>query len=281
MFGYLNVNWKELPTVRQRRFSSVYCGVCRRIREQSGNASRLGLQYDAAFLGLLLMSLYEPEEQTGPNACMLHPISRRPWVDNEIIAYAADMNVALAYYKCMDDWQDDKSQTARIMIQVFGKQMPRIVKAWPRQCAAIADCTAAIARLEKKNCANPDLPANCFGKLMSEILVYKEDNWAADLRSLGYHLGRFIYLLDAAADFRKDKKHGNYNPYLAMGMEQEDWKRWTDYLVLTMSRCTQSYEKLPLVQDKDILDNILYSGIWLHCKAEKKEEETADDHGSV
>ena len=66
-----------------------------------------------------------------------------------------------------------------------------------------------------------------------------------------------------------------------MGMERSDWKRWEDYLVLTMARCTESYEKLPLVQDKDILDNILYSGIWLHCKARKEKEEDADDHGSV
>ena len=30
-----------------------------------------------------------------------------------------------------------------------------------------------------------------------------------------------------------------------------------------MGRCTEYYEKLPLVQDKGLLDNILYSGIWV------------------
>ena len=69
MFGYVNANWKELPKERQKRFGTVYCGVCRRIREQSGSFSRLSLQYDAAFLGMLLMSLDEPEETAGPNAC--------------------------------------------------------------------------------------------------------------------------------------------------------------------------------------------------------------------
>lgn len=280
MFGYVNVNRKELPKERQNRFNAVYCGVCRRIREQSGNLCRLGLQYDAAFLGLLLMSLYEPEEISGPNACMLHPITKRPWLDNKYIAYAADMNVALSYYKCLDDWQDDGKRTAKAMADVFGKQMPRISAAFPRQCNAIHSCIEQLSRLEKENCPNPDLPANCFGDLMAELLVCEEDLWAGYLRQLGYHLGRFIYLLDAAVDFERDKKQGKYNPFLAMGMESADWKRWTDYLVLTMARCTESYEKLPLVQDKDILDNILYSGIWLHCKG-TKEEENADDHGSV
>lgn len=281
MFGYVNVNWKELEKPRQDRFGAVYCGVCRRIREQSGSLSRLGLQYDAAFLGLLLMSLYEPEEASGPNACHLHPISKRPWVENDCIAYAADMNVALAYYKCLDDWQDDRKQAARVMANILGRHMPRIEDSWPRQCAAISQCIGRLSQLEQENCPSPDETANCFGQLMAELLVWQEDLWAPTLREMGYHLGRFIYLLDAAVDFDRDKKHGKYNPYLAMGMEKADWKRWEDYLVLTMARCTESYERLPLVQDKDILDNILYSGVWLHCKAETKEEDSADDHGSV
>lgn len=281
MFGYVNANWKELPKPRQSRFSQVYCGVCRRIREQSGQLSRLGLQYDAAFLGLLLMSLYEPEETTGPNACLLHPIAKRPWLDNDCIAYAADMNVALAYYKCLDDWQDDKKRNAKTMAGILGRQMARIEEAWPRQCAAISGCIRELSRLEQENCPNPDETANCFGSLMAALLVWKEDLWAPYLGEMGYHLGRFIYLLDAAVDFDRDKKHGKYNPYLAMGMENADWNRWEDYLVLTMARCTDSFERLPLVQDKDILDNILYSGIWLRCKANQKEEESADDHGSV
>jgi hypothetical protein len=274
MFGYVNANWKELPKERQKRFGAVYCGVCRRIREQSGNLSRLGLQYDAAFLGLLLMSLYEPEETSGPNACMLHPIAKRPWVDNPCIAYAADMNVALAYYKCLDDWQDDKKRSAKTMAGILGRQMPRIEKAWPRQCAAISRCIRELSRLEQENCPSPDETANCFGNLLAELFVVQEDFWAPTLRELGFHLGRFIYLLDAAVDFEKDKKRGRYNPYLAMGMDTADWNRWEDYLVLTMAKCTQCYERLPLVQDKDILDNVLYSGVWLHCKQGKKEVES-------
>ena len=281
MFGYVNVNWKELPKERQNRFGAVYCGVCRRIREQSGNLSRLGLQYDAAFLGILLMSLYEPEEVSGPNACMLHPITKRPWVDNDCIAYAADMNVALACYKCRDDWQDDKNPAARAMAGILGRHMPRIEKAYPRQCAAISRCIGELTRLEQARCPSPDETANCFGGLMAQLLNWKEDLWAPYLEEMGYHLGRFIYLLDAAVDFERDKKRERYNPYLAMGMEEADWTRWEEYLVLTMARCTESYERLPLVQDKDILDNILYSGIWLRCRGKRKEEDTADDHRSV
>ena len=273
MFGYVNVNWKELTDAQKTRYGAVYCGVCRRIREQSGNVSRLGLRYDIAFLSLLLMSLYEPEEASGPNACALHPIKKRPWVDNEFIRYGADMNVALAHYQFLDNWHDDGKYTAKVLAELFGKQMPRIGGAYPRQCRAITDCLAQLSRLEEENCPNPDETANCFGRLMAELFAYREDLWAEDLRQLGFHLGRFIYLLDAAVDFSKDRKKGNYNPYIAMGMEREDWPRWEQYLVLAMARCTESFERLPLVQDKDILDNILYSGVWVNYRGTKKEEE--------
>ena len=103
MFGYVMANAPELDKEIRVRYQAVYCGICRRIREQSSNAARLGLSYDMAFLALLLMSLYEPEEAGGGNACRLHPVRRRPWVDNLYVRYAADMNVAQGYYKAMDD----------------------------------------------------------------------------------------------------------------------------------------------------------------------------------
>ena len=234
--------------------------------------SRLGLSYDMAFLALLLMSLYEPEELSGDRACALHPCKPKGWVDNAYIRYAADMNVALAYYNAADDWQDDKKLSAKAMCGVFGKNYEAIAREYPRQCAAISGCIARLSEMEKQNCANPDEPANCFGQLMAELLVYREDLWAPVLRQMGMALGRFIYLGDAARDYRRDKRKGKYNPYLAMGME-EDWARWEEYLVLAMGRCTAEYEKLPLVQDKALLDNILYSGVWTHFRRKEKNEQ--------
>ena len=97
---------------------------------------------------------------------------------------------------------------------------------------------------------------------MGELLVYEEDMWSSTLRQMGISLGRFIYLLDAAVDFRKDKKKGKYNPFLAMS-DTRDLQQWEQYLVMDMARCTQYFESLPLVQDKHLLNCILYSGVWM------------------
>ena len=273
MFGYVTASLKELDKETEKRYGAVYCGICRRIRIQSGNVARLGLSYDMAFLAILLMSLYEPEETSGEKACALHPIRKRPWIDNKFVQYAADMNVVLGYYNCLDDWEDDGKYSARLLAGQFGKHLEEITERYPRQCKAVEDCIRQLSALEKAGCANPDEPASCFGQLMGELLTYEEDLWAENLRQMGFYLGRFIYLLDAALDYEKDAKKGKYNPYLAMGTGK-DWARWEEYLVLTMGRCTDAFEKLPLVQDKPLLDNILYSGVWTG----KRRKEKKGDH---
>ena len=137
MFGYVMANLKELEKERRNRYCAVYCGICRSIRGQCSQVCRLGLSYDMAFLSMLLMSLYEPEESGGKHACALHPL--RNWTDNEYVRYGADMNVALAYYNLLDDYEDEGKLSAKLLCGVFGKELDRIQKTYPRQCEAIAE----------------------------------------------------------------------------------------------------------------------------------------------
>ena len=269
MFGFVMANLKELTAPEQKRYNAVYCGVCRQMCRENGSVSRFGLQYDMTFLALLLMSLYEPAETNGKRACFYHPLVPRPWVDNDFVAYSADMNLALAYYKAMDDVQDEKKLFSKKAAEIFEKPMEGIRAWYPRQCKAMEACMAHLAKLEQENCQNPDLPASCFGTLMAELLVVDEDLWAPALRKMGLALGRFIYLADAAIDYEKDKKKHRYNPFLARGTAL-DFKELEEYLVLEMGMVTRYYESLPLVQDKKILDNILYSGIWLEYRRRRK-----------
>ena len=270
MFGFVTASHKELSAEQKTRYGAVYCGICRSIGQQASSLSRMSLSYDMTFLALLLLSLYEPQEQTGNHRCGIHPLRKRPWVDSIHIQYAADMNIALAYYNCLDDWQDDGSHTKKWMADYLRQFLPRIQAQYPRQCDAIENCIRALSALEQPRCSNPDEPANCFGALMAELLVFEEDLWSPDLREMGMALGRFIYLADAVVDYKKDARKHKYNPLLAMQSptQKEDWQQ---YLVLSMARCTQYYEKLPLVQDKKLLDNILYSGIWTNFRLKQKE----------
>ena len=269
MFGFVMADIKELTPEERNRYQQIYCGICRQIGLRHGSFARLGLSYDLAFLALLLHSLYEPEETSGKKACGLHPMKPRPWVDSEYIAYCADMNVALAYYKALDDKEDQDGKNPKGKLRTFGKNMEEIAAKYPRQCKAMAEKLEEIRLLEQENCPNPDLPAGAFGKLLEELFVYQEDIWEQDLRQLANCLGRFIYLADGAVDYAQDRKKGTYNPFLAMGMEA-DWEKWTEFLVLEMAGCTDAYERLPLVEDKHLMDNILYGGVWLQYGQKQK-----------
>ncbi len=282
MFGFVMADIKELKPEEEARYRQVYCGICRQMRLRHDRLARLGLSFDLAFLALLLSSLYEPEETRGNRACGLHPIKPRAWVDSQYIAYCADMNVALAYYKALDDYADDKKTRAKLLSGIFGKNMEQISARYPRQCKAMAEKLEQIRVMEQENCPNPDLPAGAFGQLLEELFVYQPDLWEQDLRQLGNALGRFIYLADGAVDYAHDLKKKQYNPFLAMGMAQ-DWEKWEQYLVLEMARCTAAYEWLPLVEDKKLMDNILYGGVWLQYrqKQKKAKEGGADDRRSL
>lgn len=265
MFGFVTANGSDLTKEQKQRYGSVYCGICRQIRQQCSQTARLGLSYDMAFLALLLMSLYEPQEEQGRSACGLHPVRPRPWVDNEYVQYAAAMNVALTYYKCLDDWNDDANPAAKLMAMHLKPHMAKLEQQYPRQCDSIARCIRELSQMEADGCQNPDEPAGCFGRLMAELMVYQEDFWAETLRKLGFYLGRFIYLADAVVDHPKDMKKKKYNP-----LTGTDQSLWEHYLVLAMGSCTAEYQRLPLVQDKAILDNILYSGVWTKIRKGEK-----------
>ena len=212
MFGFVTASFKELSKEQQKRYRAVYCGICRAIADSSGQLARMNLSYDMTFLALLLMSLYEPQEQLGTSRCAVHPLSKRPWTDNPYVRYAADMNIALAYYNCLDDWQDDGSRPKKWMADYLQQFLPPIQEKYPRQCNAIETCIRQLSQLEQERCPNPDEPANCFGALMAELLVYEEDLLAKDLRQMGIALGRFVYLADAMVDFASDERKEKYNP---------------------------------------------------------------------
>ena len=167
MFGYVMANPQELTPRQRERYLGCYCGICRAIGANASYPSRLVLNYDMVFLALLLSSLYEPAEEQGQGRCLAHPLAPRPWVRSEAVAYAADMNVALAYFSAGDNWRDDRRPDALALQKLLRRHYESIRSRFPRQCRAMETCIGDLSRLEAEHCPNPDLPANCFGLLMA------------------------------------------------------------------------------------------------------------------
>ena len=265
MFGYVAASVDELTEDQKQRWGSVYCGICAALGKQSGFVSRVVLRYDCAFLALLLMSLYEPPEALTPGRCIAHPLSQKPRLSCQAVDYAAAMNLALGYYKALDDSADEGKLSAKALCKALKKPLAGVESAYGRQCAAIKSTLAELSRLEKEDCADADACAACFGRLLGEVFVWKQDRWADTLYRLGFSLGRFIYLADCHCDLERDRKSGAFNPYLRQSFSPTQRK---SHLVMAMAAAMGAYEQLPLVRDKEILDNIIYSGVWLRIREE-------------
>jgi hypothetical protein len=176
------------------------------------------------------------------------------------------MNILLAYYQCMDDWNDDHNAIAKKKGGLLKKYLPDIKDSNPNQYAAIVGCLRRLGEMEKKGELNPDLPANCFGELMGALFVWRQDEYAHTLWRCGAALGRFVYLLDAVNDLKADVKRQRYNPLVAQ-MDTD----FTPMLTLMMAECTAEFEKLPIRRDRHILQNHLYSGVWQKYRMRSKE----------
>ena len=281
MFGYLVANTELLDEKQQQRYKACYCGLCRSLKERHGQLSRMTLNFDMTFLVLLLGSLYEPEEQQAEGKCIAHPVEPKLWWRTEFTDYAADMNVALAYLKCMDDWEDDSNPIARAEAAVLKSAYKKISAQYPRQCEAMDMSIRDLRRLEQAGEESPDRAADCFAMLMGEIFAPREDYWSTTLRSTGQSLGRFIYVMDACMDLDSDTLFNRYNPFRRYyGLDNE--QRFREILKMLLGDCVREFDRLPLVQDVDILKNILCIGLWSEFNQKfSKKKGPSDGTGSV
>ena len=263
VFGYIITNQKALPEDRQRRFRAVYCGLCGALRQRHGLSGSATLSYDLTFLALLLNALYEPGEQAGSARCAAHPLKPHDYVSSPVMAYAADMNLALAYHKSMDDWRDDKSPVAAARGATLRRAYDRVQRQWPQKCAAIEDWLNEIHAIEGGGDFDIDPPVNATGRLLGELFVWPGDaQWAEELRAVGDGLGRFIYFMDAYDDLPEDLRRGRYNPLKPL-KDRDDYEQLcVSAMTMMVADATDAFERLPVVLDADIIRNVLYSGIW-------------------
>lgn len=264
MFGYININQKELSEENRKAYQAYYCGLCRRLKTNCGTKGQMLLNYDMTFLVVLMTGLYELENETLDFTCPIHPTKKRTAWMNEATDYAADMNVILAYYNMLDDWKDERAYAKRAFAKILNKDYQRIMQKYPRQVKAIEEFMKKQEEAEQRKEKNLDIIAGLTGEMLGEIFAWKDDVWAEELRTLGFYMGKFIYLMDAYEDFEKDLKNKVYNPLMGLTEEnQEDFETFCKLMLTSMmSECAKSFERLPILLHADILRNVLYSGVW-------------------
>ncbi len=264
MFGYVTANYDGLSAEAQQRYKSYYCGLCRCLGEEYGVFSRMTLTYDMTFLTLLLSGLLpDDNEVVGDGRCFVHPLKKRCYRINKNTYYAADMNIILSYYSLMDKWVDDKNLLSIGEMMILRSAVERVKEKDPKMAAIVKSCLKELSEVEKSSVLNPDVPADIFGRLLGNIFVKGDCDGNPLLYSFGYSLGRFIYIADAVCDFKRDLKREQYNPLVTTPKEN-----FEGIIRLLLSDCTEKYSRLKEEQgcrdeiDSEIIENILYSGVW-------------------
>lgn len=285
MFGYVNINKPELKVKDFYKYKAYYCGFCKTLKSKYGRFGQITLSYDMTFLIILLTSLYESYTVKEQNRCMIHPVKKHDTLCNEITDYAADMNIALTYHHFLDDWQDEKSIAGLAGAEILKSQYKKIVNKYPRQCQQISESLQQLQECENNKEMNLDNVSRCFGELMSELFVYRQDMWDETVRRLGFYLGKFIYIIDAYDDIEKDIKKNCYNPLINRYGQETFEEECRMLLTMMMAECTKEFEKLPLLIDIDILRNILYEGVWSRFEMinnkRKNEDGQINDYKSI
>ena len=274
MFGYVTICEPELKVKDLKKYRAYYCGLCRILKEDYGFMGQMTLTYDMTFAVILLSSLYESQTETQMHRCKVHPVKKQFMLINEITSYAAAMNVLLAYYHMEDDWADERKVSSLVTKSLIHKKAERISEQYPRQSGAIRKWLRELALCEEEGSMDIDRTAGCFGHLMEELFVYKEDIWEKNLRRMGFFLGKFIYLMDAYEDLPEDMEKGRYNPLKNIYGQENYEERMHQILCMMIAESTAEFERMPCLVDVDILRNILYDGVWSrYNKIEMKKSE--------
>ena len=279
MFGYIAINKAEMKFKDYDIYHSYYCGLCKCLKECYGIKGQVTLSYDMTFLIILLTGLYEPKTKEEVVNCIAHPLEKHLARTNEFTEYAAAVNLILSYYKCKDDWEDERKKKGFIGAHLLASDMQKIQKKYPEKAVRIASNLRRLSLLEEENEQNIDHMSGLFGDIMAELFAVRQDEWEGSLRKIGFFLGKFIYLMDAYEDVEKDIKSGCYNPFISSYQSDcnfaEDCKK---LLTLMMAEYSREFEKLPILLYVDILRNILYSGVWCrYTEVTEKRKNTQDN----
>lgn len=262
MFGYIMINKAEMKFREFDVYHSFYCGICRDLKRKYGASGQIALSYDMTFLAILLTGLYEPETVEGSCKCVAHPFEKHETRNNIYTEYAADMNALFACYKCRDDWKDEKKFWKLVHGRMLEGKTGKLQEGYGEKLEKISLLMQRFSEAEQAGESDIDTMAGLFGRVMAEIVTPKEDEWAENLRAFGFFLGKFIYLCDAYEDVEKDRKRGTFNPLKAKFERPDFEEECKTILMMMMSECCREFEKLPILENVEILRNILYSGVW-------------------
>ena len=265
MFGYLQIHKDELKVKEYEAYKSVYCGLCKQLGRDYGFLTRLILSYDCTFYAILLMSLKRSCTGFSDGRCKFNPLKKCKFADCKDNAYskASALSVISAYYKVVDDI-DDNGFFKRIALKIakpfFGRRQKKAARRFPEIEIIVSEMMKNQKAAENDELVTIDKAANPTAKMISDLAALEGGNDLQKrvLSEFGYQIGRWVYLIDAADDYEKDKKSGNFNPFIKADINDKDYIN--SVLSQSLARAYDAYNLLDIIDFKPIIDNMMLYG---------------------
>ena len=279
MLGYVLPDKGELKVREYEIYKGYYCGVCKRIGKAYGQLPRMLLSYDAAFLALLLASADDAPDAPGQEHCIVHHVKYQTVITNPAIEFAADAMLILARYKLEDDADDEGRLPAKAGLSLLKKLNRELDLKYPQLGDSIRQQIFDLSRLESDHCSSLDMAAESTAKIMemvlgegARILYEDQPHLHETFAKIGYHIGKWIYLIDAADDIEKDLEEGTYNPLLYRFSYDADLESTDGFraridkdlrfnLFQYLAVVGEELQTLDLKKNSGIIDNIIYFGL--------------------
>lgn len=321
MFGYILPDKGELKVKEYEVYGAYYCGICKSLGRRLGQLPRMVLNYDFVFLGVLLASLEEGREELEAEHCVLHHIKKKAIAYGQwAVDYAGDVTLMMAYYKLLDDVKDDRSTKAKIMAASLKPAMTNVEKQIKDLCQLTGEKLDELSVLEDSKSGELDRVMEPFAEVMRQVFSKALDKKDAYIKNvlhvgnnnccdghdaqfatsqrrymhekllghIGYHLGKWVYLMDAFEDIEENLEKGTYNPLIyrfeydkdkeSIAQFRERIKETVSFnLMHYLAEISNAVDLLDIKKNKGIVENIVYFGLRKRTEQvlnnEKKEEE--------
>lgn len=270
MLGYVKACKPELKIKEFEIYKAVYCSLCKKLGKNYGILSRFTLSYDFTFLALLNMSLQDGCVCFEQKRCPFNPLKKCNYCkDDTSLDMPAAAAMIMLYYKILDNIADEhgiKKIGYYMLKPIFSRVHKKASYEYPEIELAVSEYISEQNALEKDDCKSIDQAADPTAKVMEKILSLCSDDLSQKrvLKRLGYCMGRYIYLLDAAVDLPDDIKNNSYN-VLKYGCDGDAKKyakeKITPQLYFCVNEAAKAFELLDVKKYKSIIGNIIYLGL--------------------
>ncbi len=225
MFGYVKALPAELLLKEYELYGAIYCGLCRTGGKKVSRFTRLFLSYDFTALATLRLALTGAPVTMVKKRCPYGLKKKPTLVCDEVFGYTAAAFACLTYCKVMDDIKDEKGFKKlgkRLSLPLIKQMKKRADKLYPDLYSAISKPLAELDKLEADEGAHSlDAYAHGAAEALAVIASYGlNDTSAAIAYEAGYHIGRYVYIIDAIDDLQADIKKGRFNPLIKHFGEQ-------------------------------------------------------------